>query len=106
MTTIYTKTEVDNLLSAKQPTLIATTNLLGIGSVITALDYCKITLNKSSIFPANMTTIYTKTEVYNFLSAKQPTLTAATNILGIGSTLTALDYSKITIGKPTNFQAD
>ena len=40
------------------------------------------------------------------LSAKQNTLTASTNLLGIGSSITQLDYNKITINKPTNFQAD
>ena len=54
MTTIYTKTETDTLLNAKQATLTAATTLLGIGSNITALDYTKITLNKPSTFPADM----------------------------------------------------
>jgi hypothetical protein len=143
MTTIYTKTETDNLLNAKQATLTAATNLLGIGSSISALDYTKITIgkptnfqadwtstiiNKPSTFPADMTTIYTKTEVNSAISTsqtassnytintsnilqtnintKQATLTATTNLLGIGSSISALDYAKITIGKPTNFQAD
>ena len=39
------------------------------------------------------------------LNTKQDTLTASTNLLGVGSAISALDYNKI-INKPTNFQAD
>ena len=145
MTNIYTKTETNNLLGTKQDTLTNTTNLLGIGSAITALDYNKITINKPATFPADMTNIYTKSEILalstltNYytktstdtllnakqanltftapltntantvsinLSSYQPLLTNATNLLGIGSAITALDYTKITLNKPTNFQAD
>jgi hypothetical protein len=103
----YNKTETDTLLNAKQPTLPAATNLLGVGSLISALDYTKITLNKPSTFPADMTTIYTKTETDTLLNAKQPTLPAATNLLGVGSSLvSALDYTKITLNKPSTFPAD
>ena len=42
----------------------------------------------------------------NDLSTKQNVLDASTNLLGIGSSISALDYTKITIGKPTNFQSD
>ena len=42
----------------------------------------------------------------NDLNTKQNTLTSATNLLGIGSAITALDYNKITLNKPTNFQTD
>ena len=101
---------VSNLLIAnintKQATLTAATNLVGIGSAITALDYNKITINKPSVFPADMTNIYSKTETNSLLDAKQATLTAATNLLGVGSAITALDYNKITLNKPTDFQAN
>ena len=40
------------------------------------------------------------------INTKQPTLTAATNLLSIGSAINAIDYTKITVNKPTNFQAD
>jgi len=40
------------------------------------------------------------------INTKQAILTAATNLLGVGSAITALDYNKITLNKPTNFQAD
>ncbi len=46
-----------------------------------------------------MTTIYSKSDTDTLLNAKQATLTAATNLLGIGSSISALDYAKITIGK-------
>jgi hypothetical protein len=63
MTNIYSKTETDNLLASKQATLTAGTSLLGVGSAISALDYNKITLNKPSTFPPDLTNIYTKTQV-------------------------------------------
>ena len=91
-------------------------------------DWNSTVINKPSTFPATMTDIYTKGEVNSAISTsqtassnytintsnilqtnintKQATLTAATNLLGIGSSISALDYAKITIGKPTNFQAD
>ena len=99
---------------------LTATSFTGNGAALTNLAYANITgkptnfqadwtstvINKPSTFPADMTTIYTKTETDNLLNAKQATLTAATNLLGIGSSISALDYTKITIGKPTNFQAD
>jgi hypothetical protein len=42
----------------------------------------------------------------NNIDTKQPILTAATNLLGVGTAITAIDYNKITINKPTNFQSD
>ena len=54
-----------NNINTKQPTLTAATTLLGVGSSISALDYSKITLNKPSTFPADMTNIYNKTEINN-----------------------------------------
>ena len=42
----------------------------------------------------------------NNINTKQNILTAATNLLGVGSAISAIDYAKITINKPTNFQAD
>jgi hypothetical protein len=63
LSSYYTKTDTDTLLNAKQATLTAGTNILGIGSAITALDFNKITINKPTTYPADMTNIYTKTEV-------------------------------------------
>ena len=76
MTNIYTKTETNNLLNAKENTLTASTSLLGNGSAITNLTYANITgkptnfqadwlttiINKPSTFTADMTNIYTKIE--------------------------------------------
>ncbi len=102
----------------KQATLTAATTLLGIGSNITALDYAKITIgkptnfqsdwnttiiNKPATFPPTITTIYTKSETDTLLNAKQATLTAARNLFSFGSSISALDYTKITIGKPKKF---
>ena len=40
------------------------------------------------------------------INTKQDTLTAATNLLGVGTSITAIDYNKVSVNKPTNFQAD
>jgi len=64
-----------NNINTKQNILTAATNLLGVGSAITDIDYNKITINKPSTFPANMTDIYTKGETNTLLNAKQNTLT-------------------------------
>ncbi len=53
-----------------------------------------------SVFNSN------NTYLSNQLYLKQPTLTSATNLLGVGSAITDIDYNKITLNKPTNFQAD
>ena len=42
----------------------------------------------------------------NDLSTKQDLLISNTNLLGIGTSITAIDYNNITINKPTNFQCD
>jgi hypothetical protein len=57
-----TDSELSSGLATKQDTLIAATNLLGVGSAITALDYTKITLNKPSVFPPDVANIYIKSE--------------------------------------------
>jgi hypothetical protein len=78
-----------NNINTKQATLTAATNLLGVGTAITAIDYNKITVNKPSTFPADMTNIYSKTETNNLLSAKEANLTFSspltrtTNTIGI-----------------------
>ena len=73
-----TDSELTNGLALKQNNLTETTNLVGIGSNITNLDYNKITLNKPSTFPADMTNIYNKTEINTLLNAIQNTQTAET----------------------------
>ncbi len=95
-----TNTALTNGLAAKQNNLTALTNLVGIGSAITELDYNKITLNKPTTFPAIMTDIYNKTETNNLLNAKQNTLTAATTLLGTGGSITGINFNTIT-NKPT-----
>ena len=67
---------INNQLELKQNNLTASTNLLGIGSSITQLDWNKITLNKPDL------TIYNSwsksgNDIYNFNSAN----------VGIGSTI-------------------
>jgi hypothetical protein len=48
----------------------------------------------------------TSNYVISNVNLKQNVLTAATNLLGVGSGITSLDYNKITLNKPTNFQSD
>ena len=114
-----------NNINTKQNILTASTNILGIGSSISALDYAKITLNKPSFFPtdwnttisnkptnfqsdwtstvtnkpstfpADMTNIYNKTETNTLLNNKQNTLTASTILSGIGSNLTLVNYNTL-----------
>jgi len=116
-TNYYNKTDTNNLLAAKQPNLTAATTLLGTGGSITGINYNTL-INKptytsplSSNLSTNVISIdlsaYSTTATNDaLLATKQPNLTAATNLLGIGSAITALDYTKITLNKPTNFQAD
>ena len=83
-------------MATKQNTLTAATNLVGIGSSITALNYNDITLNKPTNFQADwnstiinkpstfnpdLTNIYTKTETTNLINAKENPLTFATPLL-------------------------
>jgi len=88
-------------LATKQDTLTAGTTLLGVGSSISALDYSKITLNlptyfptswanvasKPATFPADMTTIYNKSEIDTFLNTKQPNLSFSTPLLNTNNTI-------------------
>jgi len=81
-------------INTKQDTLTAATNLLGVGSSISALDYNKITINKPSFFPAdwgstiaNKPSLYTQTEVNNLLSAKEQILTFNSPLTRITNTI-------------------
>jgi len=109
-----------NNINTKQATLTSATNLLGVGSAITDIDYNKITINKPTnfqsdwnstvvnkppTFPADMTNIYNKGETNTLLNAKQNTLTAATNLLGIGSSITNINYATLS-NVPLTFPAD
>ena len=100
--TTQTSNVLRGLINTKQDTLTAETNILGIGSSISALDYAKITLNKPTNFQADWNTtisnkpiIYTQTETNTLLNAKQNTLTASTILSGIGSNLTLINYSNL-----------
>ncbi len=42
----------------------------------------------------------------NDLSTQQNVLDASTNSLGIGTSISDLNYNNITLNKPTNFQSD
>jgi len=72
-------TNISNILNTnintKQNTLNAATNLLGVGSAISALDYEKITLNKPTYFPIDPSIYYNQTQTNNLLNAKEQILT-------------------------------
>jgi hypothetical protein len=67
-------------------------------------------LNSSSLYQngtqIDFSSYATNTALTNGLATKQNNLTALTNLLGMGSAITDIDYNKITLNKPTNFQAD
>jgi hypothetical protein len=122
---LISQTDLNTALALKQNTLTAATNLLGIGSSITAINWNNITLNRPTNFQADwtstvinrpttfnpdLTNIYTKTQVDNIttltnfynktsidtsLSAKQNNLIASTLLAGIGSNITLLNYNNL-----------
>ena len=55
-----------------------------------------------SLITGSYNGVATKADV----NLKQDLLTASTTLLGIGSSISALDFNKITLNKPTNFQSD
>jgi hypothetical protein len=94
-------------INTKQDTLTAATNLLGVGTSITAIDYTKVSVNKPTNFQSDWTstiinkpTIYTQSETNTLLNAKQNTLTAATTLLGTGGSITGINYNTV-INKPS-----
>ena len=94
-------------INTKQDTLTAATNLLGVGTSITAIDYTKVSVNKPTNFQAdwnstiiNKPTIYTQSQIDTFLNAKQNNLTAATTLLGTGGSITGINYNTV-INKPS-----
>jgi hypothetical protein len=114
---------INTSLSNKQNLLNANTTLLGIGTSISALNYNNITLNKPTNFQSDWnSTIINKPDLSVYaiksnvdtslntintsLSNKQNLLNANTTLLGIGTSISALNYNNITLNKPTNFQSD
>jgi hypothetical protein len=94
-------------INTKQDTLTAATNLLGVGTSITAIDYNKVSVNKPTNFQAdwnstiiNKPNIYTQSQIDTFLNAKQNNLTAATTLLGTGGSITGINYNTV-INKPS-----
>jgi hypothetical protein len=100
MADIYTKTETDNLLNAKEAILTFNSPLTRTINTI-ELNQSLISYNNLADIP----TIYTQSQTDALLNTKQNILTAATTLLGIGSSITDLDYNKITINKPATFPA-
>ena len=92
-----------NNINTKQATLTAATNLLGVGTAITAIDYNKITVNKPSTFPADMTNIYSKTETNNLLSAKEANLTFSSPLTRTTNTIGINLSSYSTTGNDANY---
>ena len=89
-TNYYNKTATDGLLNAKEQNLTFSSPLT----------------RSTNTIGINLSSYYNSTTIDTLLSNKQSNLTSATNLLGVGSAITALDYNKITLNKPTNFQSD
>ena len=85
LSSYYTKPSTDTLLNAKQPLIIATCNLVGNGSAITALNYNNLT-NAPNL--SGFATI-------SSLSSYQLLLTSTTTLSGIGSNLTLINYNAL-----------
>ena len=64
------------------------------------------TITNLSLITGTFNDLITTNDLNAGLATKQNTLTAATSLLGVGSSITAIDYNNITLNKPTNFQAD
>ena len=64
-----------------------------------------VNTNMQSFINSNMLSNVSNLLINN-INTKQPILTAATNLLGVGSAITAIDWTKITLNKPTDFQAN
>jgi len=117
-TGFYTKGQTNTLLNAKQDTLTASTVLLGNGGSITAINWNNITtnkptnfqsdwnttvINKPSVFPADMSTgLITSNSSSNIFLTQasavviyEPKLTAATTLLGVGSSITNINYNTL-----------
>ena len=78
--------------------IIGSDGNVGIGTTTNA----SYKLNVEGAF--NATTIWQNgTQLNTLLNAKQNTLTAATTLLGVGSSISALDYNKITLNVPPTF---
>ena len=101
----WTKTSGSNLYNTSLANV-------GIGTTTTTNYKLNIagSLNSTSLYQSgtliNFSSYATTSALTTGLGLKQDTLTPLTNIIGIGSAITALDYNKITLNKPTNFQAD
>jgi len=85
LSSYYTKTSTDTLLNAKQPLIIATCNLVGNGSAITAVNYNNLTNAPNLSVYATISS----------LSSYQLLLTSTTTLSGIGSNLTLINYNTL-----------
>ena len=54
----------------------------------------------------NYNPLISSNDLSTSLTSYQTLLNSTCNLLGVGTAITALDYNKITVNKPTNFQAD
>ena len=111
LSSYYNKTETDTLLTAKQATLTFTSPLTNTANTVSidlsskenTLTFNSPLTRTTNTIGINLSSYYNKTETDNLLNNKQNTLTAATTLLGIGSSITALDYNKITLNIPSTF---
>ena len=104
-----TDTELTDGLALKQNILTATTNLLGIGSSITQLDYNKITLNQLSFMSPlskdvnnnvsiDLSSYLTNVNDASYVLKSGSTMSGSLNITGVSSKLTfGLRYENILV---------
>ena len=104
-----TDTELTDGLALKQNILTATTNLLGIGSSITQIDYNKITLNQLSFMSPlskdvnnnvsiDLSSYLTNVNDASYVLKSGSTMSGSLNITGVSSKLTfGLRYENILV---------
>ena len=93
----YNQTQVNNISN----TIIQNNSNFTLGTSNILRTLINTNLSDSSNYALNISNILTIRD-----GTKQDTLTAATNLLGVGTSITAIDYTKVSVNKPTNFQAD
>jgi hypothetical protein len=93
---IISQTDLNTALALKQNILTASTNLVGIGSSITQLNWNNITLNRPTTFAPIMTNIYSKTETNTLTNAKQNTLSFQSPLVNNANTISLSTASVIT----------
>jgi hypothetical protein len=97
--TLYTQSQTDTLLNAKQNTLTAATKLLGIGSSITSINYKNITTNKLT-FATPLSSNISTNVISIDLSSKENVLTFTSPLVRTTNNIT---FNETSITTLTNF---